>query len=92
MAAMTAELLLLRACAPVRWPPKDGQPGTMPAFALVVLQRLVRRPPQDGRPGAAAAQVRPCEDSRCFEEQRMREGRLFVQLHSRSRGLTACDG
>jgi hypothetical protein len=28
---------LARARAPVRWPPKDGQPGTMLAFALVML-------------------------------------------------------
>jgi hypothetical protein len=78
-----------RVCALVRWLPKDGQPGTMLAFALVVLQRLVRRPPQDGRPGTAAAQVEPSENPPCFDHQRIREERLFVSRHSRWPGKTA---
>jgi hypothetical protein len=64
----------------------------MLAFALVVLQRLVRRPPQDGRPGTAAAQVEPSANPRRLEEQRIREERLFLLLHSRWPGKTACDG
>jgi hypothetical protein len=76
----------------VRWPPKDGQPGTMLAFALVVLQRLVRRPPQDGRPCAAAAQVEPSENPQRFANQRTRKERSCVSQHSRSPSLTACDG
>jgi hypothetical protein len=59
----------------VRWPPKDGQPDTMLAFALVVLQRLVHRPPQDGRPGTAAAQVEPSENPQRFAKQRIRKER-----------------
>jgi hypothetical protein len=62
----------------VRWPPKDGQPGTMLAFALVVFQRLVRRPPQDGRPGTAAAQVEPSANPLRFANQRIREERLSL--------------
>ena len=76
-----ATVALARTRTLVRWPPKDGQPGTMLAFALAVLQRLVRRPPQDGRPGTAAAQVRPSENPRCFEQQRVREERRCVSQH-----------
>jgi hypothetical protein len=83
---------LARACAALRWPPKDGQPGTKLAFALVMLERLVRRPPQDGRPCAAAAQVEPSENPQRFATQRIRGEPLSLSQHSRSPGLTACDG
>jgi hypothetical protein len=76
----------------VRWPPKDGQPGTMLAFALVMLERLVCRPPQDGRPGTAAAQVEPSANPQRFAKQRIRQERSCVSQHSRLRGKTACDG
>jgi hypothetical protein len=69
---------LARACAMVRWPPKDGQPGTRLPFALVMLQRLVRRPPQDGRPGTAAAQVEPSANPQRLAEQRIGEERLSL--------------
>jgi hypothetical protein len=64
----------------------------MLASALVMLQRFVRRPPQDGRPGTAAAQVEPSENPQRFADQRIREERLSLSQHSRSPGLTACDG
>jgi hypothetical protein len=81
MAAQTAELLLLLLLAPAHWCAgrrRDGQPGTMLAFALAVLQRLVRRLPQDGRPCAGAAQLGLSENPLCFEDQRIREERLSL--------------